>query len=682
MPTRASLTLARLTSKRRPPSVPLTRWRLPPTRDRASRGAGPEMRCRRLQLAVRSGTCRSAGRRGRTRSPCSDDRRARRAWRSRRAGRRSSSRSGVRASAWSVAAIDLAAEVDDVSSTADSVRPGRPRSRAAARTPASLVGVSGVGANRLAVRGCTACTACAGEERLDGACGAVAEVAAEHRVAGERHDLAAARRGSAAATLRARWRSGVRRSWLAGEDQRRHVGQRRSARAAAARRPARRRSRDRGCRRARCVGVERVEVDAGWALQERERFGQAGRGGRGRAATGTALSSQVVVANSASSTSSLLRRWRCRRQLGIRPSESSVQPQQRVGVAVQRRADRGRQQRPQRGVQVAGLEQIRAGPSSSSEIAWRVPVPSYTEPLSGAGGAAWRRASARSPSGSAVMPGAGAARAEFAHAPARSPGSVGCGTVPGRPAGRPSRAPALRRSGDSVRRTRARPWCRRRCRRGRAFRSRRRWRSASMSWTDSSLVKPAARGPISCAHCSKQLRCSDLALKRFERRARSAGPRSPVPRWSKTSRSRVPSAGAIAWAMNSRERQRRLAGPAGERDDGVVARLRRPRACARRSSEIVAGDAPARSSGTGSEAHAKPGRVGAGDEGDRARRGGAAPRRSVHRAASAPPPERKEPGRHRTHGRRRIADGGFRCAHRVGSPAGARAPAGRPIGQL
>ncbi len=50
-----------------------------------------------------------------------------------------------------------------------------------------------------------------------------------------------------------------------------------------------------------------------------------------------------------------------------------------------------------------------------------------------------------------------------------------------------------------------------------------------------------------------------------------SGSEAPVPRWSKTSRSRVPSAGASALAMNSPSGKRRLAGAAGQREDGSLA---------------------------------------------------------------------------------------------------------------
>ena len=63
------------------------------------------------------------------------------------------------------------------------------------------------------------------EERLHRLLGAAAEVAAEHRMAGEGDDAAAVRRGSARRRARA-LAVGVRRSCCAGEDQRRHVRQR------------------------------------------------------------------------------------------------------------------------------------------------------------------------------------------------------------------------------------------------------------------------------------------------------------------------------------------------------------------------------------------------------------------------------------------------------------------------
>ena len=91
-----------------------------------------------------------------------------------------------------------------------------------------------------------------------------------------------------------------------------------------------------------------------------------------------------------------------------------------------------------------------------------------------------------------------------------------------------------------------------------------------MSWTDSSVVNAPRAGPISEAHCSNISPAgSRLGVSNAEQ---LSGSDAPVPRWSNTSRSRELSAGAIACGDEFGERQRRLAGSAGERDDGVVAR--------------------------------------------------------------------------------------------------------------
>ncbi len=80
----------------------------------------------------------------------------------------------------------------------------------------------------------------------------------------------------------------------------------------------------------------------------------------------------------------------------------------------------------------------------------------------------------------------------------------------------------------------------------------------------------------------------------------------PVPRWSKTSRSRVTSAGAIALAMNSPSGSAACPGPPAS---AITASwLGAELACLRSTpSEIVPGTRPLRSSGTGTLVQEKAG---------------------------------------------------------------------------
>ena len=124
----------------------------------------------------------------------------------------------------------------------------------------------------------------------------------------------------------------------AGEDQRGHVGQR-------ARRRGRRRGvrpggadRARGCCRARWSRRTGRSRGAGWARRKASASASRVVGERRRAATGTGVSSQVVVTNSASSIPSEPSVRGRLRDARDQPLREQVQAQQRVGVVVERRA--------------------------------------------------------------------------------------------------------------------------------------------------------------------------------------------------------------------------------------------------------------------------------------------------------------------------------------------------------
>ncbi len=123
-----------------------------------------------------------------------------------------------------------------------------------------------------------------------------------------------------------------------------------------------------------------------------------------------------------------------------------------------------------------------------------------------------------------------------------------------------------------------------------------------MSWTDSCVVKAPRAGPISLAHCSKTS-LAGLMLS-TSNAGQLSGSDLPVPRWSKTMKSREPSAGAIASAMNSASGSAAWPGPPASATTalglGLVPASRRSTL-----SEIVPGTAPARSSGTGTDVHSK-----------------------------------------------------------------------------
>ncbi len=194
------------------------------------------------------------------------------------------------------------------------------------------------------------------KERAHGALRAAAEVAAEHRVTGERDNE----------QLRARDLRrdepgvGCRRTQVlrAGEDQRRDVWKRpRGGRRRRGVRPARAVSQQAGLERRRCVegseargrlGVQRRERflephgRRGAALPREQRLLAAGRDEQGFVDRLGAFHARFFVAPA--------------RDGRDEPLREQMQAQQRVGVAVQGRLHRGGQQRAQRGVEVAGLE--------------------------------------------------------------------------------------------------------------------------------------------------------------------------------------------------------------------------------------------------------------------------------------------------------------------------------------
>ena len=204
-------------------------------------------------------------------------RRWRSAARSRRAGRRSSSRLAVRCSACSVAATTWRSRSTIASSTAASVRPGLPAQPRRRVHVGELARRDGSGREQVRASAVHGCTGAPAKNALDRRLRAAAEVAAEHRVAGVRDDE----------QLRVRDlrgdRAARRRSACAGPGapERISVGTFGSA-------PARRRRRrgvgPGGAHRHEAVGqrgrrVERVEVGRRQRAQRAERFGQARRAG-------------------------------------------------------------------------------------------------------------------------------------------------------------------------------------------------------------------------------------------------------------------------------------------------------------------------------------------------------------------------------------------------------------------
>ena len=200
------------------------------------------------------------------------------------------------------------------------------------------------------------CTAPPAKNAPTAAC-AAAEVAAEHRVAGVGDDQqlrVGDLRGDALGA------GGGRPQVLgAGEDQRGHVRQRPGEGGAeASGQFSHDRDRPRLQRRGR---VEGVEVRAGNGAQGAEGFFIAGRRRCRAAARGTASPRRTWRRTARCSSSSLAARSGFRvgldfGHIGDEPFGEQVEAQQRVGVVAQRRPHGRRQQRPQRGVEVARLQ--------------------------------------------------------------------------------------------------------------------------------------------------------------------------------------------------------------------------------------------------------------------------------------------------------------------------------------
>ena len=222
-----------------------------------------------------------------------------------------------------------------MSSTATSVSPGPAGEPARGAHPAEPRGVSGVGAKRLAVEAQGA-TVCPEKKLADGVRSAHSLrslPSTEWPVKGTTSTSGVRDRGRHLA------RVGGRRAQVLGarQDQRGHVRQRAFGG---------RRGRGVGPRRSRLParlervgggGVEGVEVAAGLGLAGRRGLRPAGWPRRRCATTGTGVSSQVVVANSASSTSSVLSTW------PVRSAASGSGPRRgRAGAA----AGRGRRSAP------------------------------------------------------------------------------------------------------------------------------------------------------------------------------------------------------------------------------------------------------------------------------------------------------------------------------------------------
>ena len=331
------------------------------------------------------------------------------------------------------------------------------------------------------------------EKKLETArVGAFAEVAAEHRVPGEGHHLELGVRdlgrhlagvgGRRAQVLRARRGSAWARS---GAGLRSGAGARRRATRRTLPAGSRRRRWRRRRGRSRCSAGPRGRRGlrpAGWlrrrAARPRERGLLAGRGGEQRFVDVVGCF-DLAVRGAASGSDPRRGRAGAAAGQGRRAGPSARRPAAAP-------AARGSRPRPRSS---AAARPRPASPRGGGR--W----PSYTEPPS-----AWRRrrafSAARSATGSPVMPAQARLAAQFAQH-ARDRLEAGDRERFG-PVDRDDRVEhaALRRAGGSAGRTRARPWCRRRCRTGRAFRSRPRPSAPRCRVTLSAVVKLPRAGPI------------------------------------------------------------------------------------------------------------------------------------------------------------------------------------------
>ena len=348
-----------------------------------------------------------------------------------------------------------------MSSTATSVRPGRPPRAEGGRTAESRRGVTGVGASR----SFAPVHASTGSRRRSSRppWRAPRQVAADHRVAGEGHDLDR-RAGDARRDLE-RDRGRGAEVLPAGEDQRRHVGERCLRR-----------------RRGRGVGPRRARRDEAAAqrrdlVERREVDSPAGPSGRPRLRPAASLPGSCAATGTApprrSSRRTALRRFpRRRRRSRGRSARSGSGPPRAPGASAAGRIRRAAPSGwpPAAAPAAPGSDHPRAGrPAGAARPSVRRGgARGRRRPSrSAAGGAGVRSARRCRPTGSGVMP----AHIPPEHSSRRTPGRAwkwGSRRVRGRRLPPPSRAPSLRRAGGSVRRTPARPWCRRRCRTGRA----------------------------------------------------------------------------------------------------------------------------------------------------------------------------------------------------------------------
>ena len=219
--------------------------------------------------------------------------------------------------------------------------------------------------------------------------------------------------------------------------------------------------------------VERVEVAAGSACRAASASARRVAGAAPRC-HGNGVSSHDVVKNSALFSSSCATRSLPGSgligTLGTSPSAIRFRRSSGSGSPFSAECTAAGQQRAQRRIQVARLEDV-----EQLELVQRhrVALARAVEGRPAEAVLAQPRDQAREVAERVGRdPGAGAVGAQLAERRRDRLRSARRRTLRGRCSERPSRAPALRRAAGSVRRTRARPSCRRRCRRGRASCSR------------------------------------------------------------------------------------------------------------------------------------------------------------------------------------------------------------------
>ncbi len=313
------------------------------------------------------------------------------------------------------------------------------------------------------------------EERADRRLRAAAEVAAEHRVAGVGDDVSTCASGISAATALAP-EVGVRRSCPPERISVGTFGSAAGAPAAPARRRARRRRSAPGCRPApssRRTGRSRRRQAR--AARRSLRPGASRRGGAALPRERRLLAGR----RRRTARCFLLRCRRVRRSgfgrigtLGTRPSAIRFRRSSGSGSPFSAECTAAGNSARSAGFRSPACR-MSSRSSSSSDTAWRLPGAVVGRAAERGACAGARPARARSPSGLAVIPrrrGSAHSSRERRRDRLRSASIAERFGAAG--SARPSRAPALRRAGGSVRRTRARPSCRRRCRTARASCSR------------------------------------------------------------------------------------------------------------------------------------------------------------------------------------------------------------------